>query len=403
MSIYSYKAINKGGGEALGSIEAATRDGAVTLLMQRGLSPIELKDMDEGVSVLRRFSQRAPTSADILFFVRNFGVAMQAGVTVLSALSLLAKDNKRPAMRDMIAGVEASVRGGSSLSQAFLPYKEYFNPAFIGLLRSGEISGTLGRTLSLIAEYLKRDFGLKQRVKGALVYPVILVIGSTLVILLLMVFVLPRLSGAFVQSGVTLPFLTRVVLGISNMFSYSLWLDGSLIVLLMGVVAWFQKSESGKAVFAKILEHTPIANTVVRGVALVRFTRTLGNLLIAGIPMIEALETTAGSVGHLSMERATRAMQIAVTGGAPLSSELEKYPELFPGIVVGLARVGEETGKLGDILVEVSDFYDDEVDYLLRNMTTLLEPMLLLTMGVVVGLIAMSILLPIYQLMTKVS
>ncbi len=403
MPVYVYKAISKKGAHVEGSIEGATREHAVTLLMQRGITPVELSLMHEGETPFRRFSKRAPAAADILFFIRNFGIALQAGVTVLGALSLLSKDNKRPAMKSMIAGVEASVRGGASLSQAFTPYKQYFNPAFIGLLQSGELSGTLGKTLALIAEYLKRDFGLRQRVKGALVYPLILVIGSGAVILLLLIFVLPRLSGAFAQSGVALPLLTRIILALSNSFSYSLWLDGLFLFCIGGIVYWFRKAEKGRALFALALERVPIARTVVHGVALVRFTRTLGNLLVAGIPMMEALETTAGSVGHRAMERATREARQAVMGGAPLSGELEKHPELFPGIVVGLTRVGEETGKLGDILVEVSDFYDDEVDYLLRNMTTLLEPLLLLVMGVVVGLIAMSILLPIYQLMTKVS
>lgn len=386
-----------------GSIEASHHDGAVTLLMQKGLTPVELKEM-AGVSMgIRRFTQHVPTPADILFFIRNFGIALQSGVTVLNALALLEKDNKRAAMREMIAGVEASVRGGSSLSQAFDPYRQHFNPAFIGLLRSGEISGTLGRTLTLIAEYLKRDFGLKQRVKGALVYPLILVVGSLLVILLLMIFVLPRLSSAFAQSGVTLPLLTRIILGISNFFAYSIVLDGFLLAAIAAAILWFRRTERGRMLFALILEHTPIARTVVHGVALVRFTRTLGNLLISGVSMMEALETTAESVGHVRMQKAILSARNGVMGGTALSAELEKYPDLFPSIVVGLARVGEETGKLGDILVEVSEFYDDEVDYLLRNMTTLLEPALLLTMGVVVGLIAMSILLPIYQLMTKVS
>jgi type IV pilus assembly protein PilC len=283
MPIYSYKAIKKSGGSAVGSIEAASKDGAVALLLQRSLTPLELKPLGEEISGLHRFSQRAPSAADILFFIRNFGIALQAGVTVLNALDLLAKDNKRIAMRDMIAGVEASVRGGAALSVAFLPYKEYFNPAFIGLLRSGEISGTLGRTLALIAEYLKRDFGLRQRVRGALVYPLILVVGSLLVVLLLMVFVLPRLSGAFAQSGVDLPLLTRIVLGVSNMLAYSVWIDGIVLLMLGGVVVWLRKAPSGKAAFAQILERMPIAKTVVHGVALVRFTRTLGNLLIAGI------------------------------------------------------------------------------------------------------------------------
>lgn len=403
MAIYIYKAIKKSGAEVTGSIEAATKASATAQLVQRALTPLELTELREEEQRFAHFVRRAPDAADILFFIRNFGIALQSGVTVLDALQLLSKDNKRPAMKEMIVGVEASVRGGAALSQAFTPYKEYFNPAFIGLLRSGEVSGALGRTLTLIAEYLKRDFGLRQRVRAALIYPLILVVGSLLVILLLMVFVLPRLSGAFAQSGVALPLLTRIVLTISNIFAYSLWLDGLLLTLIIFFVLWLRRTARGKEVFANMLERIPIAKTVIHGVALVRFTRTLGNLLTAGIPMIEALETTAGSVGFAAMEKATQKIKTAVTGGSALSAELEKYPELFPGIVVGLARVGEETGKLGDILVEVSEFYDDQVDDLLRNMTTLLEPILLLAMGAVVGLISMSILLPIYQLMTKVA
>lgn len=403
MAIYTYKAINARGAILQGTIEAETQSGAVALLLQRGLTPTVVEDIKKLSKTGLRGWRRSPSGEDILFFIRNFSIAIQAGITVSAALEIMEKDATHPAMRDMMMKVGASVRGGTPLSQAFVPFSRYFTPAFIGLLRAGEISGSLGKAFALIGEYLKREFSLKQKLRSAMIYPVVLVAASVGVVILLMVFVLPKLSAAFAQSGTALPLITRIVLAISSVLTYSIILDLILLGLLIAGIIYLKNTKKGQELFHKCLEHAPIAKKMMRSVALVRFLRTLGNLLASGISMMEALHTTAESVGHTGIRLATLDTATSLEGGGQLSASLGKYPEYFPGVVVGLVRVGEETGKLGEILVEISEFYDDELDYSLRNMMALLEPMLLLGMGIAVGAIAISVLLPIYQLISRLA
>lgn len=403
MPIYAYKAIDNTGSLLPGAIEADSENGAIAILIQRGLTPVEISDMSKKSDKPFANMKLSPSSEDLLFFVRNFGVALKSGVTVIAALDIMERDTTRPFMREMISEVGASVRGGSTLSDAFVPYAQYFTPAFIGLLRAGETSGSLGNAFLLIGEYLKREFNLKQRLKSALIYPVILVVASVLVVALLMIFVLPKLSSAFAQSGVKLPLITKIVLAISNVFTYSIWLDVFILLIIIGLIIWFKRSSIGRESYQKFLEAAPISNKMVNAVATVRFLRTLGNLLRSGVPIIEALNTTAHSVGHFGMEKAILDIEKHIEGGGRLSDGLDKYPKLFSPIIVGLVRVGEETGKLGDVLVEVSEFYDEELNNALKNAMALLEPVLLLFMGVIVGVIALSVLLPIYQLVSKLA
>jgi type II secretory pathway component PulF len=396
MPLYSYNAIGKHGVETAGVLEASSEDGVVALLSQRGITPISISLETEGVG------RRRPGEADILFFTRNLGVALNAGVTVLEALEIMERDKTRKSMKDMVHRLDVAVRGGSSLSEAFIPFRKYFNPAFIGLLRAGESSGSLGKTFLIVSEFLRKDFSLHQRVKSALVYPLVLVLATGSVVALLVGFVLPRLTNIFAQSKVALPLITRTVLFVANVFS-NVWFDLVLLALIIVIITWFRRSDRGQAVFAAFTDNFPITQPVVRGVALVQFSRTLGNMLNAGVPMLESLETVAEGVAHRQMSLAIGQARIAVEGGARLSDSLADYPDYFPSVFVGLVRVGEETGKLGGILVDVSEFYDEEVDYLLKNMMALLEPLLLLVMGVIVAVIAMAVLLPIYQLVTTVS
>lgn len=403
MTVYSYKTISKDGESVGGTIESDTENGAIALLLKKGITPISVENINtKGRGYLNKIAS-SPSSEDILFFVRNFSIALQSGVTVISALDIMERDQTRKAMHEMISKVSASVRGGTSLSDSFIPYARYFTPAFIGLLRAGELSGTLGKTFVLIGEYLKREFSLKQKLKSAMIYPAVLVAASVSVVVLLMVFVLPRLSGAFAQSGVALPLVTRIVLAISSVLTYSLWIDFVVLLLIIALFIWFKSSKKGREKFSKIIEKAPISSKMMKSVAIVRFLRTLGNLLVSGVSIIESLRVTADSVGHSGMNKAILKISSDVEGGGQLSKAMESHTEYFSGVIIGLVRVGEETGNLGSILVEVSEFFDDELDYSLRNAMALLEPLLLLTMGIVVGIIALSVLLPIYQLVSKLA
>lgn len=405
MSIFSYKSISKDGKTLENAIEAESENAAISLLFKKGVTPFSIQNIsstNKKGDVIRLLSS-TPSDEDILFFIRNFSIALQSGVTVVSALDIMAQDTTRKSMQNMITKVSASVRSGVSLSDSFVSFERYFTPAFVGLLRAGEISGTLGKAFTLIGEYLKREFSLKQKLKSALIYPVILVVSSVVVVGLLMIFVLPKLSGAFTQSGVKLPLITQIVLFISNIFTYSLWLDLLFVIIIIAIFFWVTKTKTGSIKFNNLLEKAPISGKMMKSVAVVRFLRTLGNLMQAGVSIIESLRVTANSVGHSGMRMAILKMCDDIEGGGQLSKSMEYYPQYFSGVIIGLVKVGEETGNLGSILIEVSEFFDDELDYNLKNAMALLEPLLLLGMGVMVGAIALSVLLPIYQLVNKLA
>lgn len=403
MPVYSYKSINKDGKEEEGVVEANDESGAISIIIQRGLTPISVSNLSEKSNQPFGGFRMSPNTEDILFFVRNFGVALKSGVMVTDALLIMEKDTKRPFMKEMISKVNASVRGGNSLSEAFLPFEMYFNPAFIGLIKAGEESGSLGNSFLMIGEYLKKEFNLKQRLKSAMIYPVILIVASISVVALLMIFVLPKLSGAFSKSGVELPLITKIILWISSIFTYSLWLDFLILVVIIAGIIWFRKSKIGRNAYSLFLEKAPISNKMMLSVGIVRFLRTLGNLLKSGVPVVEALNTTAYSVGHIGLQKSILEIIKQVEVGGKMSDSMDKFPELYSPIIIGLVRIGEETGKLGDVFIEVSEFYDDELNNNLRNAMALLEPLLLLFMGVMVGVIALSVLLPIYQLVSKLA
>lgn len=404
MSTFIYEAYNKDGAPVRGEFEAATKDEVATSLLKRQLTPVSIVPLrgGSGINLSFAFFERL-TSVDILFLVRNMATGLKAGLTVVESLDILVADATKGVMRRMLLGVLSAIKNGQTLSIAFEPYRNSFPVAFIGMLRAGEISGELAPTLESLAQFLRKEYSLRQRVKSALVYPLVLLIASTGVVTLLLVFVLPRLATAFLTSGVKLPLLTKIFIGLSNALTYSILLDALVLGSLFFLLVALKRTATGRMIGGRMLAHTPIAKELIRKLALVRFTRTFGNLIKHGISALEALEIAADSVGNTTYEQALRKAGEEVKNGAPLSHALERYPELFPSILRSLVSVGEKTGTLGDILITLADFYDEEVENTLKDLTSVLEPLLLLIMGLLVGAIALSILLPIYQLVGNFS
>ena len=268
----------------------------------------------------------------------------------------------------------------------------------MGMLRAGEMSGQLDKTLTELGKYLSKEYNLRAKVKSALMYPIILLTASGGVVALLLMFVLPRLTKAFASSGVKLPFITKVFLGLSDMLVWSYTLDVFLLAFLVWFFAYFRTTRTGKKFLFLIIARMPVASDLIKKIALVRFSRTFGNLVGSGISAVEALELSAQSIGNQAYTHALDAVGADIKNGIPISESLAKFPNLFPRLLVSLVIVGERTGTLSDILGTFSDFYEEEVDNKLKDLTATLEPILLLIMGVLVGSIAFSIILPIYQL-----
>lgn len=403
MSLFSYEAYDKEGAIVKADFEAQSTEEVVEFLAKRGLSPISVKRIglaDKAGALSFSFFESI-TPVDVVFLVRNLGITMKAGLSMIEALDILIADTDKNILKNVLRTAQSNLKNGQSLSDSFASNKKYFPPAFLGMLKAGEFSGELDKSLEELGKYLTKEYALVRKVKSALTYPVILLIAAFLVVGLLLIFVLPRLTQVFSSSGVELPLITRIFVNMGSFLSQNKILDLIALAGLIWFLTGFRKTEPGKKFFYFIFSHVPVSRELIRRVLLVRFARTFGNLIGSGISIVEALELSAETVNNHMYKKVLMDAEEGVKNGVALSKTLTRYPDLFPNIFTSLIVVGEKTGTLGKVLLEFADFYEEDVDNKLRDLTSLLEPLLLLFMGVFVGAIAFSILLPIYQLVGK--
>lgn len=402
--LYYYEASDKAGVIITGDFEALTKEAVLEYVVKRGLIPLSIREKKETVGIKKNLSifERI-TPLDHILFVRNLAASLKAGLSIIEAFDILIIDASKGALKEIFTTIKANLQNGQPLSVSFKAKKKVFPPIFVGMLKAGEYSGKLDQTLNELARYLTREYNLKRKIRSALAYPMFLLVSSVAVIGLLLVFVLPRLTKTFRQSNADLPFLTKMLVKISAVFTYRPILDFILLAGLIGFFVYFKKTDFGRRMFLKIFFRIPVTRELIKKLALVRFTRTLSSLVSSGTPIIESLELAAESVNNEIYEKAIKKSIEQVKNGVSFSKTLENYPHLFPHFLTSLIVVGERTGNMEHILKTFADFYDTEVNHTLKNLTTFLEPLLLLFMGAVIGTIALSILLPIYQLVGKIQ
>lgn len=401
MSIFLYKAYNKENKVVSGEYEATSEKEVVEYLNKHYLTPLSIKatrSTRDGNGALSIELFDSISSVDILFLVRNLSTTIKAGLSIVESLDILIKDTKKKLMKKILGGVMAMVKNGQQLSSSFEAYKDSFPPIFIGMIKAGEVSGQLDKNLKELARYLSKEYALRSRVKSALTYPLILLVASVVVVTLMLMFVLPKLTQSFAASGVALPWITKVFMTLSKILTWSYALD---IVVVIGVIfffSYFRTTKIGKKFFFSIVSHLPVANELIKKIALVRFSRTFGNLIGSGLSVVDSLEISSSSMDNQNYSQAIDKVMVDIKNGITISEAIGKYPKLFPNLLVSLITVGERTGSLEEILIDFSDFYEEEVDNQLKELTSVLEPVLLLLMGLMIGSIAISIILPIYQL-----
>ena len=406
MSTYIYEAYNHNGVLKRGEYEGDTRKEVVDYLIKHELTPVSIKKFHTDTlskTVLNFTLFERLDSVDILFFVRNLSTTIKAGLSIVEALDILINDAKKSVFKKILQEAQASVKNGRLLSDAFEAHSNEFPAMFIGMLKAGELSGQLDKTLAELARYLAREFELRGKIKGALTYPIILLVAATGVVSLLLIFVLPKLTKSFAQNNVELPLVTKIFLTLSNVLTYSFTLDFAVVAILIWFFTYYRTTKTGKKFFFWIFSHFPVAKDLVKKIALVRFSRTFGNLIGNGLSAVESLELSAQTIGNTYYTEAITESTIDIKNGVSMATAFSKYPELFPQMLISLMTVGERTGSLQSILITFADFYEEEVDANLKALTSLLEPLLLLVMGLMVGAIAFSIILPIYQLVGHFS
>ena len=400
---YIFEGSTKKGEIVRGEFDVDSEAGVVEYLSKRKLIPVLVapKVSPQIFSFSKVALFETVTTLDQIILVRNLGAAVKVGINIKEALEIIVEDAQKPILKNILHQIKLSIENGQPLWKGFNSFPEHFPPFFIGMIKAAEASGELDKKLEELAQYLTREHNLAKKVKGAFIYPLILLGASFGVIVFLLNFVIPKIETTFRRTQVKLPAFTQVILQLSHAIRYSFVLDVFVLLVLIAAFLWFRRTETGRRLSVLIMFRVPIVKDVVKKVALVRFTRALGSLLDSGISFAESLRLSAESIGNEHYKTAINKTALEINKGIPFSRSLSAYPELFPKFLVSFVTVGEKTGNLSPILKNFADFYDDEVDYALKNLTTILEPVLLLVMGLVIAFIVLSILMPIYQFVGK--
>lgn len=407
MTQFSYTSNNAKGEQITGNVEAASRTLAIKTLTNQGLRPLSLRESKSGSggSFLKAFSGNKVKSDHIVIFTRELSAMVGAGVPLLRAISSLQEHAESKLLKQILNGIIRDIEGGSQLGDALAKYPSTFSDVYVNMVRAGEAAGILDDILKRLAYQQEKNATIRKKIKSAMTYPMVLVGITVMAFFGLMLFVIPQIGKILTDLGgpdAQLPLLTQVMLGISG-FIVSFWyivfpLIGAGIFMFMR----YLKTTPGKSLLHHFVLKVPGLNTIVMKIAIARFTRTFSALIGAGVPVLEALDVTAHAVGNIVYENALLDASKAVERGSTLSSEIEKNP-IFPAIVPQMLSVGEETGQTDTVLVKVADFYEEEVDVAIEGISSIIEPVMIVFMGGMVGVIAASVMMPIASLSSNIK
>ncbi len=408
MPKYLYIATNAQNKSITGSLEANNKAAAMTALSKQGLRPISLK---EGGATKRGFSLddllggNKVKSDDLVMFTRQLSAMVGAGVPLLRALTSLEDHTESKALKKILAGVTSDIQSGASLADSLGKYPTAFNDVYVNMVRAGEAAGILDEILKRLAMQQEKNATIRKKVRSAMTYPTVLVVITVIAFFGLMLFVIPQIGKILTDLGgpdAKLPPLTQAMLGISGFFT-NYWfivvpgVIGGIFLLLRYI-----KTPRGKSQFHHVVLKIPGIKTIIMKVAVARFARTFSALMGAGVAVLEALSVTSRAVGNVVYEKALNDAADAVKNGDTLSSVIEKN-DLFPPIVSQMLAVGEETGQTDTVLVKVADFYEEEVDVAIDGLSAIIEPVMIVIMGSMVGLIAASVMGPIAGLAQNIK
>lgn len=408
MSSFQYVATNAQGATVSGSVDAVDRTAVLSALTKQGLRPISVKQAGAAkgkMGDIVLFGGNKVKSDDLVMFTRQLSAMVSAGVPLLRALTSLQEHSESPALKKVVGSIIHEVQDGAPLADALAKYPLTFNDVYVNMVRAGEAAGILDEILKRLALQQEKSSTMRKKIKSAMTYPMVLIGITVLAFFGLMLFVIPQIGKIVKDLGgpdAKLPMITEVMLGISSfMTNYWFILLPLIVGTVVGVMRYI-RTPRGKSQFHHLVLKIPGIKTIVTKVAIARFSRTFAALMGAGVAVLEALSVTSRAVGNVVYEKALTEAAEAVKNGATLSSIVEKNP-LFPAIVAQMLAVGEETGQTDTVLVKVADFYEEEVDVAIDGLSSIIEPVMIVVMGAMVGLIAASVMSPIAGLSKQIK
>jgi len=392
-SPFNWEGTDSRGKRVKGKTVAASEAAVRAELRRQGVVPLRVRKQ----SVL--FEKKGKvTAADIAIFSRQLATMLGAGIPLVQAFEIVGAGHDNPAMRKLIFAVKQDVEGGSALAEAMAKHPLHFDDLFVNLVEAGEQAGALETLLDKIATYKEKTEAIKKKIKKALTYPAAVVVVAMVVTTILLIFVIPEFETLFQGFGADLPAFTRMIIDLSEFVRDRGWL---LVIMgfagVSGYLAMYKRSRPLREAQDRVMLKLPIIGNILEKAAIARFARTLSTMFAAGVPLVEALESVAGATGNIVFENATMAIREEVSTGQRLQRAMENT-ELFPNMVIQMIAVGEESGSLDEMSSKVADFYEEDVDNAVDNMSSLLEPMIMSILGVLVGGLVVAMYLPIFKM-----
>jgi len=396
---YNYQARTKKGEVQTGIVEASSQEAAIALLRKYGLYVTVLEE----TAAPPIYAQRVKlferiTRQDIVLFSRQLSIMFRSKVPLVESLRVLASQARSLDLKERILDLSEEVEGGTSFSGALSRHPEIFSPFYISMVKSGEVSGTLSESLEYLAEHLEREYHLTSKIRGALLYPALIVLVVLLVLALMIFFVIPHLSEVLISSGSELPTVTKMVINSAAFLRKFGWVIFLVILLLIFSAFRYYRSQKGRKFFDGIFLKIPIIGPFLKMNNLARFAENLSTLISGGLPIASALQTVGEIVGNSRYKEVIFEARDRVRKGETISSVLSAAPEIFPPVFIQMTIVGERTGTLDSTLMNVVDFYKKEIDRTIDNLLSILEPLLIVILGVVVAGLMLAILIPLYQM-----
>jgi type IV pilus assembly protein PilC len=423
MPNYEYRALDAQGSETTGTINAEDENDAVSQLRRNGLYPTQVVEEGKGTIGGAATGRRARAvarvkgktsvggkvggkinSKTLMLFTRQLATLIDSGLPLLRGLTVLAKQEPNPVLKRTVNQLSESVQAGGTFSESLAQHPRIFNKLYVNMVKAGELGGVLELVLSRLADYQEKAQKLKNKIVSAMIYPVIVMTIAVGIMIFLLLFIVPKFETIFNEmlGGAELPMVTQLVTGASKFVQNNFFILAGIVALIATGYKFYAKTKGGRLMIDRLKLNLPVLGDIQRKSAIARFSRTLGTLVTSGVPILQALNITRETAGNVIISEAIGRVHDAVKEGESIVQPLEAS-KVFPPMVISMVDVGEETGQLPDMLLKISDVYDDEVDNAVSAMTSLLEPIMIVFLAVIVGTIVMALFMPLLDIISKMS
>jgi len=401
MPVFQYTARTLKGELQSGEVDLPSRDDVIAHLRKNRMVVVQVRAAPKQFKLSLKFGGSVKTR-DVVILTRQFATMINAGLPLVQALGILADQTENKVLADVTRQVVYDVESGHTLADALRKHPKAFSDLFVNMVAAGEAGGILDTILLRLAQFLEKNDAIIRKVKGAMVYPVVIMSVAAIAITVLLIFVIPTFQAMFASVNLELPLPTRIVIGASNVLKHYWWAMAGAIGLASFGLTRYYKTVPGKLQIDTFMLNVPVLGDVIRKSAVSRFTRTLGTLISSGVSILDGLEITARTAGNQVIHNAVMASRASIAGGETIAAPLQKS-KVFPPMVISMIAVGEQTGGLDEMLSKIADFYDEEVDAAVSTLLSLMEPIMIVVLGVVVGGMIVAMYLPIFDMINAVG